>query len=83
MHLILGNPQLMEVIRLIPLMARGASLADAGLKEVAARSLTVRAQSGTLDPVIDGELFYGLEDVDVSLGPPISILTVREAESVL
>ena len=83
MHLILGNPQLMEVIRLIPLMARGASLADAGLKEVAARSLIVRARSGTLDPVIDGELFYGLEDVDVSLGPPISILTVREAESVV
>ncbi|MBP47438.1 MAG: hypothetical protein CMH53_05825, partial [Myxococcales bacterium] len=74
MHVILGNPKFKEVFRLIPLMSAGGSLAKAGMTEIAARQVSIKALSGTLDPVIDGELFYGLSEVNVSLGPPISIL---------
>lgn len=45
-----------------------------------ARSLRARApEGGTLDPVIDGELFFGLSELRVEPGPRLSIPAVCQA----
>lgn len=76
-HVQVGDPDLLDVIRQLPRMMAGHTLDFDGLIECPATTLklTVRGE-GSIDPVIDGELFYGLSDVTVEPGPAIEVLRV-------
>lgn len=77
MHVQAGNPDLLDVIRQLPRMAAGATLDFDDLVEGGATELRVDARGHTtIDPVIDGELFYGLSSVTVTLGPEVEVLRV-------
>lgn len=74
LHAILGDPGFFQVLGLLPRMAAGRSLQGKAMIDRRARTVQLRAHGdATIDPVIDGELFYGLRNADVSLGPSIGI----------
>lgn len=75
MHALLGDPGFFQVLGLLPRMAAGRGLQSKSMIDRRARTLQLRSLSDSaIDPVIDGELFYGLRSVDVSLGPSIGIV---------
>lgn len=74
MHAILGDPGFFDVLGLLPRMAAGRGLQGKSMVDRRAQTLQLRACGDTvIDPVIDGELFYGLRNADVALGPSIGI----------
>ncbi len=76
-HVQVGDPDLLDVVRQLPRLMAGKAMNFEGLIECPATemSLAVRGQ-GSIDPVIDGELFYGLKALSVTPGPAIEVLRV-------
>ena len=78
LHVMAGDPSVNEVIRNLPSHASGRKMVMETFVERAAHSLRVVALDGKrIDPCIDGELFYGLTEADVTLGPPVRVVQMN------
>ncbi len=74
LHGLIGNPGVSEVIRLMPAMARGKPLVSPNIVDRRLQTLRMTAPAETtIDPVIDGELFFGLSALEISLGAQVAI----------
>lgn len=75
MHALVGDPSAWDVAQELPRMALGRPLASARMVDRPATRLTARCRGdAVMDPVIDGEIFYGLTEIDVRLGPQVRIV---------
>ncbi|MCB9738978.1 MAG: hypothetical protein H6747_06905 [Deltaproteobacteria bacterium] len=75
LHALVGDPGVVDVATNLPRMAAGKTLASPRMFERPVRSMRVVARDGaSIDPVIDGELFFGLEDALVEAGPRVRVL---------
>ena len=75
MHVQAGAPSVVEVIANLPLLAAGADLSIANFVERPARELVAIAhQPHSIDPCIDGELYYGLSELRAVQGPAVRVL---------
>lgn len=82
LHVQGGDVHPWEIAKNLPAMARGQPFHIRNFFQGPARHLRVVARQGrAIDPVIDGELYYGLIEADVALGPPIRVVVVRGAGS--
>ncbi len=78
LHVQVGDPGPLDVARNLPYMARGKPLQIPDYFQGPAMSLRVVAREGrSIDPVIDGELFWGLSEVEVTPGPPIRVIRLK------
>lgn len=78
LHVQCGNPSPLEVVRNLPRMAAGKPLSIHSFVQRPARTLKVVARDGRrIDPVIDGELYWGLSECEVGLGPTVRAVRVR------
>ena len=70
-----GAPSVVEVIANLPLLAAGTDLSIANFVERPARELhAVARDSHSIDPCIDGELYYGLSELRAVQGPSVRVL---------
>jgi hypothetical protein len=77
MHVMAGNPSPKDVLFNLPRMASGAQFAIPEFWEGPAKTLKVVARDGVhIDPVIDGELYWGLDEIEVGLGPQVRVASV-------
>jgi diacylglycerol kinase family enzyme len=80
LHALVGDPSAAQVAAALPALARGRPVRGPGLTERAVQRLRVQAGPGErLDPVIDGELFFGLESIEVEVGPRARVLQPAQA----
>lgn len=78
LHLQCGYLGAADVLRNLPRMVRGQTLAIDGYVQQAVERLRVVPDSpATLDPCIDGELFWGLVDLEVSRGPHVPVVQLQ------
>ena len=78
LHAMAGKPNFAEVVANLPLLAAGKELVIRDFFEGPVKRLEVVAHLPYgIDPVIDGELFYGLGEASVSLGPSVRVLSVQ------
>ena len=78
LHVQAGNPTVLEVVRNLPLMASGQPLAIKNYFQSPALHLRVVTRDGCkLDPDIDGELFWGISELEVVSGPLISVVKLQ------
>jgi diacylglycerol kinase family enzyme len=67
-----------EIIRALPSLAMGSVIESERLRETRGSEMRIEALEGeTLDPIIDGETFAGLEELTVRLGPRVRVPRVR------
>ena len=77
LHFQAGAPTPVEMMRNIPKLYRGEMFNSRNFLECMGERLDVRATNGEhLDPVIDGELVFGLENVSITRGPIIPVAVV-------
>ena len=63
---------------LAELLATGKPLDVAGYVQGPASHVRAVARDGsTLDPVIDGELYWGLSEIEVQPGPPVRVVRLK------
>ncbi len=75
LHALVGDPGVVDVATNLPRMAMGKTLSGTRLVERPVREMRVVArEDASIDPVIDGELFFGLESVRVTAGPKVRVL---------
>lgn len=78
MHVQAGSPSIMEVVANLPRLAAGGDLQMRELVERGARELrAVALEPYTIDPVVDGELFYGLRELTATKGPPVQVIRIK------
>jgi hypothetical protein len=78
LHLQCGYLGAADVLRNLPRMMRGQPLAIDGYVQQAVEHLRVVPDApATLDPCIDGELFWGLVDLEVSRGPSVPVVQLQ------
>lgn len=78
LHVQGGDVSPWEVAKNLPAMSAGKPLHIQNFFQGPAKHLKVVARDGrTLDPVIDGELYYGLVHATVEAGPPVRVVAVR------
>lgn len=78
LHIMAGDPSVAEVIRNLPRLFSGQKLAMTQFVERPGRSLRVVPHAGgRIDPCIDGELFYGLTELEVTMGSPVRVVQMR------
>ena len=78
LHVQAGNPDVLDVLRNIPNMMTGRDLAVEGFFEGPGQTVRIVARDGRrIDPVIDGELYWGLSECDVALGPEVRVVQMR------
>jgi hypothetical protein len=78
MHVQCGDPGPLDVLRNLPQMATGQPLTVPGYFQGAASHVhAVARQGASIDPVIDGELYWGLTEIDVRLGPPVRVVRLK------
>jgi hypothetical protein len=78
MHVQCGNPGPIDVLRNLPYMATGKPLHIDDYFQGAASSLKLVARDGRrIDPVIDGELYWGLTEITAVPGPRIRVVRLR------
>ncbi|NOY93626.1 MAG: retinol dehydrogenase [Deltaproteobacteria bacterium] len=74
MHLQAGELSAWDVLSNIPRLTMGSAIRADGLTETRGRHMSVEALGDeNLDPVIDGELYFGLRSLEVRLGEPVRI----------
>lgn len=77
LHVMAGDPGPIDVLMNLPLMATGKPLAIRDFREGPAKTLRIVARDGKrIDPVIDGELYWGLDEIDVRIGPEVRVAQV-------
>lgn len=73
-----GNPGPVEVAMNLPFMAAGKPLHIKNYFQGPAEHLRLVARDGRrIDPVIDGELYWGLTEIDVKPGPQVRVVQMR------
>jgi len=78
LHVQAGNPDVIDVVRNLPRMATGRGLVMAEFFEGPGETMRVVARDGRrIDPVIDGELYWGLSELDVVRGPEVKVIRFR------
>jgi hypothetical protein len=78
LHVQGGDVRPWEVARNLPAMSTGGPLNIQNYFQGPAKHVRVVARDGrTLDPVIDGELYYGLVQATVEPGPPVRVVVVK------
>ncbi len=66
-----------EIIRAVPDLVRGGTIKSQNLREVAGTLMKISAQGQELlSPIIDGEQFTSLQDLEVTPGPRVPIARV-------
>ncbi len=81
LHGLIGNPGVAEVMRVMPAMARGKPLVSPNIVDCRLQTLRMMApEPTTIDPVIDGELFFGLGDLEIGRGAPVAIAVPGSAQ---
>jgi len=74
MHLQAGELSAWDVLSNIPRLTSGSKIRADGLVETRGQHMSVEALGDeNLDPVIDGELYFGLVSLEVRLGDPVRI----------
>ena len=77
MHVQAGAPTIAEVVLNLPRIAAGTDLRMANMVQQPAREMRVVARDTyAIDPCIDGELFYGLQQLTVSKGPAVQVICI-------
>lgn len=75
LHVQVGEPTFGEVVRNLPRMMAGQTLRFARYVERPANRLRIEVDEPfAIDPVVDGELFYGLSSVEVAPGPQVAFV---------
>lgn len=78
LHVQCGDLKASDVLLNLPRMMRGQELSIDQYVQRPVKTLRAVPQGGrTIDPVIDGELYWGLADVEVSLGPLIPVVKLE------
>ncbi len=78
LHVQCGNPGPIDVLKNLPYMTTGKPLHIDDYFQGAATSLRVVARDGRrIDPVIDGELFWGLTEITAELGPLVRVVKLH------
>ncbi len=78
LHAMAGSPNFGEVVANLPVLAAGKDLVIRDFFEGPATRLDAVAQPPFgIDPVIDGELFYGLCEASAMLGPSVRVLSIQ------
>ncbi len=81
MHVQAGAPTVLEVVFNLPRISAGADLRMANMVQQPAREVRVEARdSYSIDPCIDGELFYGLGNLTVTRGPAVQVIVMSAAD---
>jgi len=77
MHVQAGAPTVLEVIFNLPRIAAGTDLRMANMVQQAATELKIVSRDTySIDPCIDGELFYGLDALTVTQGPAVQVIAM-------
>ncbi len=78
LHVQCGDPGPLDILRNLPRMTTGKPLSFDRFVQHSAHSVRIVPKAGyTVDPCIDGELYWGLVDVDVTIGPRIPVVQLR------
>jgi hypothetical protein len=78
MHVQCGDPGPLDVLKNLPQMATGKPLRIAGYYQGPASHVrAVARDGGSIDPVIDGELYWGLSEAEVQLGPSVRVVRLK------
>jgi len=74
---LVGSADPLQVVMSLPLLALGKPPRGDALQQRPAKTLRIEARPGyAIDPVVDGELFYGLDELDIRIGPPVRVLKI-------
>lgn len=77
MHVQAGAIAPIEMVRALPALMRGGAIPSATLRDVRGERMEVEALSEeALAPVIDGEMYQGIQRLAVALGPRVRIAKV-------
>lgn len=78
MHVQCGDLGPMDVLKNLPRMATGKTMSiDNYVQRQAKHVKVVPLQGRTLDPVIDGELYWGLQSCELSMGPKVPVVQLQ------
>ncbi len=78
LHVQGGDVHPIEIAKNLPAMSAGRPFNIHNFFQGPAQHLKVVARDGrTIDPVVDGELYYGLTQVEIAPGPPVRVVVVR------
>ena len=78
LHVQCGDLAAFDVLKNLPNMMNGSELAIANYVQRAAKTVrAVPVGERTIDPVIDGELYWGLSEIDVTMGPLIPVVKLE------
>jgi diacylglycerol kinase family enzyme len=77
LHFQAGGIVPLEMIRALPDLARGGAIKSRHLREVSGIHMRVEALGEPLEPIIDGEAFRGVMELEVALGPRIVVPLIR------
>ncbi len=79
MHVAVGSMTPAEIAVKWMVLAMGRPASGPNWHEQAARSLLVEGRGESLDPVVDGELYFGFDRLEVRLGPAVSVVQLHGA----
>jgi hypothetical protein len=78
LHVQCGNPGALDIVRNLPRMTTGKPLEFKAFVQRQAHEVRIVPEPGyTVDPCIDGELYWGLVEVDIRMGPRIPVVQLR------
>jgi hypothetical protein len=78
LHAQCGDPSPAQIVRNLPNMMTGRELHMPRYVQKPANHVRVVCRDGRcMDPVIDGELYWGVSELDVRLGPAIEVVTLQ------
>lgn len=78
LHVQCGDLGALDVLRNLPRMSGGQPMQIANYVTRQARHVKVVPREGkTLDPVIDGELYWGLAQCEVAIGPKVPVVRLQ------
>jgi len=82
LHVQCGDPSPLEILRNLPNMASGRPLDIDAYVQRSAQHVRVVARDGRcMDPVVDGELYWGVQELDVRLGPALEVVRLHAARA--
>lgn len=77
MHAVVGEMPVRDLLWKWLYLLRGASVPGGRWHEVPAEHMVIRGRGGdVLDPVVDGEMYYGMERVELRVGPRVRVPVV-------
>ncbi len=77
MHVQAGAPTVLEVVFNLPRISAGTDLRMANMVQQPATEVRIVSRDTySIDPCIDGELFYGLDALTVTRGPAVQVIAM-------